>query len=229
MTGALELLHELADADEAHRATLAELEGLLGRTTELGARADRLSAFLASAPGERQRLAQEVSDAEAGVEERARSLAEAEAELAEAERRRDRERLLAARRFQVRAADASAMAEKHLAAARDALSAHERAVESAELEGPEVEQAAARLALELAGAPRVPADAVNRPGPGLDGVRAWATGARAALVVARSGVTSEREALIRQASELASLLLGEPQVATSAAAAADRVEQSLAR
>ena len=170
MTQALELLHELADADEAHRATLAELEGLLGRTTELGARADRLSAFLASAPGERQRLAQEVSDAEAGVEERARSLAEAEAELAEAERRRDRERLLAARRFQVRAADASAMAEKHLAAARDALSAHERAVESAELEGPEVEQAAARLALELAGAPRVPADAVQstgaRPGRG---------------------------------------------------------------
>ncbi len=143
MTQALELLRELADADEAHRATLARLDGLLARATELRARADRLSAFLAAAPGERQRLAQEVSDAEAGVEERARSLAEAEAELAEAERRRDRERLLAARRFQVRAADASAMAEKHLAAAREALSAHERAVESAELEAPEVEQAAA--------------------------------------------------------------------------------------
>jgi hypothetical protein len=121
------------------------------------------------------------------------------------------------------------MAEKHLAAARDALSAHERAVESAELEAPEAEQAAARLALELAGAPRVPADTVHPPEPGLDGVRAWATGARAVLVVARGGVTSEREALIRQATELASLLLGEPQVATSAAAAADRVERSLAR
>ena len=85
------------------------------------------------------------------------------------------------------------------------------------------------MARELAGAPRVPAHAVQPPAPGLDGVRAWATGARAALVVARSGVTSEREALIRQATELASLVLGEPQVATSAAAAADRVEQSLAR
>jgi hypothetical protein len=229
VTEALELLRELADADEAHRATLAELDALLARETELRARADHLSAFLAAAPGERQRLAQEAADAEAAVEQRARSLAEAEAELAEAERRRDRERLLAARRFQVRAADASAMAEKHLAAARDALSAHERAVESAEFEAPELEQAAARLAVELAGAPRVPADAAHPPEPGLDGVRAWATGARAVLVVARGGVTSERDALIRQATELASLLLGEPQVATSAAAAADRVERSLAR
>jgi hypothetical protein len=229
VTEALELLRELAGADEAHRTALQRLDGLLARAGELRERADRVSAFLAAAPGEQRRLVEEVAGAEAVVEERARSLAEAEAELAEAERRRDRERLLAARRFHVRAADGLAMADRHLVAAREASSAHERAVENAELEAGDLEQVAARLADELAATPRIPAPAVRPPEPGLEAVRAWATGSRAALVVARSGVAAERDGLIRQASELASVLLGEPQVATSVAAAAERVERSLAR
>jgi len=224
----LELLRELAGADEAKRAALAALDGLLERTTGLRARADGAAAVLAAAAAERERLAHEVGEAERTVEARAASLREAEAELAEAERRGDRERVLAARRSEVRARDALTMAERQLAATREAQDAHEQAVAGAERDAPRIEDEARQLAAELGVAPRVPAQAAAPPDPGLAGVQAWTTGARAALVVARSGVTSERETLIRQANELASLLLGEPQAATSAAAAARRVERAVA-
>jgi chromosome segregation ATPase len=227
VTRTLDLLHELAGADEAHRATQATLDELATRSADLRARAEWASGVLAAAPSERERLAREVAEAEARREERAETLAAAEAELAEAEGRRDRERLLAARRFEVRARDALAVAGKHAAAAREAQSDHERQVASAEHDATKVEAEAAELARELGAAPRVPAQAAQPPGPGLAGVLAWATGARAALVVARSGITSERETLTRQANEIASLLLGEPQAAMSAAVAAQHVERSL--
>jgi chromosome segregation ATPase len=227
VTRTLDLLHELAGADEAHRATQATLDELAARAAALRARAEWASGVLAAAPSERERLAREVAEAEARFEERAAALAAAEAELAEAEGRRDRELLLAARRFEVRARDTLAVAAKHVAAAREALSDHERQVAGAEHDIPQVEAEAAELARELGAAPWVPAQATQSPGPGLAGVLAWATGVRAALVVARSGVTSERETLTRQANEIASLVLGEPQAAMSAALAAQRVERSL--
>lgn len=227
MSSQLELLRELAGADEGKRAALATLDALLACTAELRARADGVSAVLTAAPAERERLARELAEAEGLAETRAASLREAETELADAERRRDRERLLAARRLEVRARDALATAERQLASAREAHEAHERALVSAEADAPRVEAEAGRLAHELGAAPRVPAQAAEPPEPGLAGVQAWTTSARAALVVARSGVASERETLIRQANELASVLLGEPQVATSAALVAERVERTV--
>jgi hypothetical protein len=223
VTSGLELLDELAAADEAHGRALGNLDELLSAIAELRARADSVSEVISSAPAERQRLAGQVAQAEEELSERAQALAEAEAELAEAERRRDRERLLAAQRFHTRARDAVGMAEKHLASAQEGRLAHQRAVEAAETAIPAVEEDAARLGGELARAPRIAAHAVGPPGGGLDGVQAWTTGARAALVVARSAVRAERDALVRQANELASVMLGEPQVATSVAAVARRV------
>jgi hypothetical protein len=229
VTGGLDLLDELAAADEAHGRTLGMLDDLLSAVAELRARADRVAAVLTAAPAERERLAGQIAQAEEDVSDRKVALAEAETELAEAERRRDRERLLAAQRFHTRALDALAMAEKHLASAREGGLAHESAVEAAETAIPAVEEDAARLGGELARAPRIAAHAAGPPGGGLDGVQAWTTGARAALVVARSAVRAERDALIRQANELASVMLGEPQVATSVAAVARRVERSVER
>ena len=57
----------------------------------------------------------------------------------------------------------------------------------------------------------------------------WATEARAALFVARGRLAAERDAVIRQANELAALVLGEPLSVQSAGLVARRVEQSRPR
>ncbi|MDQ3857803.1 MAG: hypothetical protein M3327_05050, partial [Actinomycetota bacterium] len=61
-------------------------------------------------------------------------------------------------------------------------------------------------------------------GPTLADVARWATEARAALFVARGRLAAEREALIRQANELGTVVLGEPLASQSAALVARRVE-----
>jgi hypothetical protein len=217
-------LRELVRADEAHSSALAELDELARRTAALRDRAEELSQLLAAAPAERERLVAEVEEGEREVRRQAAVLAEAERELAAAEAGRDRERLAAARRFVVRAKDALAMAEKRLAGSRAEREALEARIEAAEREVPVVEADAVGLAGSFAERPRFSGRA---PEPELAGVCAWASEARAALLVARGGVAAEREAVIRQANELASAILGEPLVATSAAVIARRVEQAL--
>jgi chromosome segregation ATPase len=224
----VELLRELVRADEAHSAALEQLDSVALEAAALGARAEELASVLATAPAERERLALALQDATRDANRRELALGEAEAELAEAERHHDRERLAAARRFQVRAADALAMARKHVGGCEAEIEDLERRVEAAERETPELESRAERTADTLRVLPRVAADAGRLPGRGLAGVSEWATAARAALLVARSGVGSEREAVIRQANELGAAILGEPVVAASAALVARRVEDAAA-
>jgi hypothetical protein len=219
----VELIRELVQADERHSTALAELDDLLARAVAVRGHADEIAAVLGAAPGERERLAAVTQEAAADAAGRAAALTEARAELAAAERQGDRERLSAARRRELRARDAAAMAEKRLVAARDAEAEHERLVAAAGQDATRLAEHAAGLAAELRDRPRL-ADGVGRePDGDLAGVAAWASGARAALVVARSGVAAEREAVIRQVNELATSLLGEPQTAASAAVVAARV------
>jgi chromosome segregation ATPase len=223
----LALLAELVRADAEHSAALRELDELVDGTRAVRARADELASIAASVPAERERLSAALAGAEADAGARAAALAEAERELAAAEAKADRERLAAARRFHVRAQDALRMAERRSAQARSEREAFEERVAAALREAPEVEARAAALAAALRGRPRGADEAGRPPDPGLDGVARWASAARAALVVARSGVATEREAVIRQANELASMLLGEPLAAASAADVARRVERAL--
>jgi hypothetical protein len=223
-----DVLHELVRADEQHAATLAELDALAARVDEAGAGAGHVAALLERAPAEGERLGAEVEEAERDVAERAGALRDAEAELERVAGGRDREREQAARREVVRARDALSMGEKRLESARKAVSEHERRVEEARRQAPELERQAARLADELCGRPRLAPDAGRAPAPGLAGVTAWASSARAALAVARGGAAAERDAIVRQANELASAVLGEPQAAASAAAVAARAERALA-
>ena len=84
---------------------------------------------------------------------------------------------------------------------------------------------AKELAETLAGQPGIePPD-----GETLEELAAWATQVRASLFVARARLAAEREAVIRQANELGSAVLGEPLVAQSAALVARRVEESQGR
>lgn len=224
---AVALLRELVAADGERAAGLEELDGLVAETAAVRARADELASLLAAAPSERARLGGEVSLSAREVSGRARALEEAKAELAAAEARSDEERLAAARRFLVRARDALAMAEKRAAALRAEAEELEERLARAGREVPKLDECARELARKLGGRPRLAREAGQAPGPGLDGVIEWSSRARAALAVARSTLTAERDAGIREANELGSVVLGEPLVASSAALVARRVEERL--
>ena len=79
----------------------------------------------------------------------------------------------------------------------------------------------------LVGRPRLTGEAVADPGSGPGGVAEWGTRARAALLVARSQLVTERDAVVRQANELGTALLGEALPPLGTAAVARRVEQAL--
>ncbi|MBA3788673.1 MAG: hypothetical protein H0X21_08270, partial [Actinobacteria bacterium] len=56
----------------------------------------------------------------------------------------------------------------------------------------------------------------------------WVSRAHAAVFVARSGLETERERVVREANELAASVLGEPFSATSVDVVRKRLEQRLA-
>ena len=76
---------------------------------------------------------------------------------------------------------------------------------------------------ELESAPRVAHP--EPPAPGIEGVLEWAARAHAAVFVARSGLETERERVVREANELAASVLGEPLYATSVALVRQRLEE----
>ncbi len=224
---ALILLDELVAADRSYGAALLEVDVASRETEAVHARADELAQFLESAPAAAGRLERGLVEAEAQAAAHAEELARADAELAAAEARRDRERIAAARRGQVQASDTLAVATKRVASLHEGRREHDRRVRDAEREAPEVELRAARLAESLRRLPHLAALAGLAPAAGLESVSAWATGVRAALLVARSGLSAEREAVVRQVNELGSAIVGEPIVATSAETIARRIRASL--
>ena len=219
----LAFLQELERADSAAAATLAELDELAVGVERAGSRAAELAARLASLPGERRAAQTATDDAEAELEERRAAHTRAEGALADAERGRDRERVARARREEVRARDLASTAERRLASARaeeGRLVAEEEAIGG---EAGDVVARAAELAAALRKRPGLADAAGEPPAGGLASIADWATDARAALFVARGRLAAEREALIRQANELGTLVLGEPLGASSAASIARRV------
>jgi hypothetical protein len=70
---------------------------------------------------------------------------------------------------------------------------------------------------------------VADPDAGTAGVAEWGTRARAALLVARSQVSAERDAVLRQANELGAAVLGEALPPLGAREVVRRVEGGLAR
>lgn len=222
----LAFARELERTDAEVAAVLEEVDELYERVESVRGRALELEAFLTIVPARREAAA-------AVVEERAVELAEAEAtaaqaaaELAEAESSGDKQRLAAARRFEVRARDAASTATRRADEARAALDELDTQAADAGREAQELAGRAGELASALRERPRL-AEAGAEPAPGLPGVSEWASGARAALLVARSSLAAERDAVVRQANELGALVLGEPLTASSAATVARQVEREL--
>jgi hypothetical protein len=202
--GALAYVRELERRDEAIAASLETLGSLRGRTRTLGAEARRLAAVLDRFPHEQEAADRSVDRAGADVERSRRELEAAEERLRGA--RRDRE----AREAAVEAARlATERAEEELASARTRSAAVREAERSAEREAHAVVAAALALAREVAGAPRLGSRTPAAPEPELEGVSDWAARADGALLLARSGLDDERDAVVREANELAAAVLGE--------------------
>jgi hypothetical protein len=119
------------------------------------------------------------------------------------------------------------MAERRLQDTAAASEALQNEAAQVEREAAGLEERARQLAGALRERPRLAREAGEPPAAGLAGVSEWGSRAWAALFVARGSLMGEREAVIRQANELGSLVLGEPLTAAGAALVARRVEQSL--
>jgi chromosome segregation ATPase len=219
------LARELEARDERLAAAIAEVGALQRSAEDVRERALAVEEFLERLPLERETAETALGDAQNEAHARSRALADAEDELARAEQSADRERVAAARRELVRAGDAAASAERKLARAREALEELARRAESLRAEAPRLAERARGLAGELARLPRISGQATAEPAPGLEGTVEWGSRARAALLVVRSGLDTERERVVREANELAASALGEPVAATSVSLVRERIER----
>jgi chromosome segregation ATPase len=221
---ALAFLRELERSDETLREAVAEIDDLAAEVERVRLRAAELGAFLARLPAGRDRLEAERAEAAQQAAHALRAKGEAEESLDDAARRRSEEAADEARRGFVRTRDALRMTERRVAEVDEEAAKLKAAAADATREAAELEARARQLAAGFRKDPRL-AEIASDPAPGLAGVVEWGSGARAALIVARGGLKAEREALIRQANELGSVLLGEPLLAATPATVRRRVEE----
>jgi chromosome segregation ATPase len=203
-------VRELERADSVAAATLGELEGLASEVEQVRRRALELDGFLSRLPAERDRADEALAEAERAGAEARRGLEAAEREVAEAEAGDDPRRLADAGHRLERARDHLHMLERRVEDAERNRAALEEEARSATRETEELGTAARRLAAELSDRPGLGEEAGREPAPSLPGIAEWASAARAALFVARASLANERDALVRQANELAAAVFGEP-------------------
>jgi DNA repair exonuclease SbcCD ATPase subunit len=220
LTDLLAYARDLEAEDSALAEAIGEIEALRREAGELRARASHALEFLARLPEARTAAASTIEEARAELETRRTEAADAEARLERAEKE---EAVLAARRAVVRTRDLASGAERKVArllADQEALEAEARALEA---ELPEFDRLAAHLAVRLGGVRRAPG--AGSPQPGAAGTAAWASRAEASLFVARGGLETERDRVIRQANELAAAALGEPLAASSVSRVREQLER----
>lgn len=200
-------LRRLAALDAELWARASALRELDGRVAALRARAEAIDAFFAAYPEEEPRLRRELNDAQDELVRREEELAGAERRLAEAHDEEER----------IHTEHAVARALDHVAVAAGRI---ERARSSYD----ELERDAAALPRELT---ELEARARAVPGvPPLGGsLVEWASHAHAELFVAAGQIDVQRERVIREANELASMLLGDPTYGATVAQALSRVER----
>jgi hypothetical protein len=223
----LAILEDLERAEDEAAAELAEVDELYADCEQVRLAAHDLVAFLERLPEDRAAAAHDIEESARALEEAGVVSRNAEQELGAAETARDPEVLAAARRFHIRARDALHLAERRARAAEDRAAELEAAAMAAEEHARELNARARELAETLGRRPRVALEAEIPPDASPAQVAEWGTQARAALLVARSQVSAERDALVRQANELAANVVGEPVAAMSAAGAADLLRRTL--
>ena len=222
MDASLAFAVELEQRDETAAARLATLAALDRSVDDIRAQAERVSVFNERLPADRSHLEQALVDAETDLSSARDALVGANEAVARA---RSDDARTTARRHEAHAASDLHTSEER----RNRLAGRQ---ESLEREAVEADSESASLfaeALALSGAletaPRVARPAP--PGPHLEEILEWTARAHAALFVARSGLETERERVVREANELAASVLGEPLYATSVAVVRKRIQERL--
>jgi hypothetical protein len=200
-------LRRLAALDAELAESASALRSLDGRVATIRRRAEAIDAFFAAYREEETRRSAELKEAQEELRRRGAELDAARRMLAEAQDEHAR----------IHAEHAVARALDHIAVAEDRRARAEFACE-------ELERAAAALPREL---DELEARARAVPDvPAFDrSLVEWASHAHADLFVATGQVDVQRERVIREANELASMLLGEPTYGSTVAQALARVER----
>jgi len=213
---------ELEQRDATVAVRIGALAELSAEVELIRARAAEIGSLLEALPAERAHL--DDADAEAVRDrELARAgLAEAEATLERA--RREDARDTARRAVTLAAAAVQAGAERRVRLIERRATLEQEA-ERLGAEAVDLERRAAAAAASLEESSRV--SSIAAPEPGLSGIVDWGSRAHAAVVVARGGLESERERIVREANELAASVLGEPLYTASVALVRRRLETEL--
>jgi len=199
-------LRRLAALDAELAESASALRELDGNVATIRGRAEAIEAYFAAYPDEEAHRAAELRDAQDELSRRRDELAAAQRTLAEAH---EDEARIHAEHAVARARDHIAVAEDRLARGQSAYDELER--EAAALPG-ELDELGAR-ARAVEGVPPLDSSLVE-----------WASHAHAELFVATGQVDVQRERVIREANELATMLLGEPTYGVTVAQALARVE-----
>ena len=215
----LAIAEELERRDAEAAEALAEVERLQYEVDELRTDAGAVAAFLRELPAARAALDAEDRESALVSERAAAALVDAEAALDRA--RGDNARLDAARAVQ-HARDAAENAELRVASAQQERArldddAAARAAEAEELE---------RRGAALAQHPRLERSVVA-PATGLHGLLDWASLARGELLLTHAALATDREKLVREASELVASVLGDPLATATVAGLRERLAGSL--
>jgi hypothetical protein len=218
----LTIAEDLERRDARAAEALLEVERLQADVDELRAHAGAVAAFLRELPAEHTALEAEEQAAGGARAAAAEVLRAADDALARVQEHGNESARLEAARAAQRAGDGLEAADQRVARAR---------VERVRLEEHGAEQGAEAERLERRGAelavhPRLEHD-VAPPATGLHGLLDWAARARGELIVAHAALATERDKLVREASELVASVLGDPYVSTSAAGVRERLERAL--
>ena len=209
---ALEELQALAHRDVELSGAIRELELVQHAVAHIRARFMAIDEFLATYSTEEQRLRDTLHEAEGGLVTRREDLEDAERTLAAATDEGREQARMAVGRAQDRVAAADARVLRGHQALEDLQ--RNKTDFSAELQRLESE------ARELSAPPSTLASPETGPGALL----VWATRANATLLVAHSQLAADRDWIIREASEIATMLTGVPTYGLTAAQALEQVE-----
>jgi DNA repair exonuclease SbcCD ATPase subunit len=204
---------ERRDAELSER--VERFHRLASDVAAIRARAEAIDAFFAGYPEAEDRARRVLEAAESELADRRVAVESAQTAVANA---RDDEGRAAAERALARAADSLAVAEGRVSRAvaeRDEL---ERDAAALPADLPTLAGRAREIAAELAA--EAPDDAPRE-------LVEWAAHAQATLFVAAGQLDTQRDRVIREANELATMLIGEPTYGATPAQARARVEATL--
>jgi len=218
----LTIAEDLERRDERAAAALLDVERLQAEVDELRTRAGEVAAFLRELPAARAAVEAEeqaAAEAQEGAIAVWRGAEDALAHLRE--RGGENARLQAARAAQ-HARDELEETELRVARAQQERTRIELKGVERGAEAERLEQRGTALAVH----PRLEHD-VAAPATGLHGLLDWAARARGELLVSHAALATERDNIVREASELVASVLGDPLAATSVAGVRQRLEGAL--